>query len=475
MSEQNLPFVSEAEQTQSNATRNEAMQQVKVHPVHPGSFYIETFGCQMNEHDSETLAGMLLEMGFIQANAKQDAGLILINTCCIRDNAERKALGNMTWLKQLKNKRPELVLCVCGCMIQQPKMAQTILSQYPFFDIAFGTHAINQFPSILLKALQSKEQLLVQDENHYIAEDLPSSRTYAHKAYLTIMYGCNNYCSYCIVPSVRGRERSRDLTAILREAEGLLKDGVQEITLLGQNVNSYGNDLTDHSTFAMLLQQLDSLGVPRIRFMTSHPKDLSDALIDVIANAHHVAKHIHLPMQSGSDPILLAMNRKYTRDFYLQRVAALREAIPEIALTTDCIVGFPGETEADFQDTLSLIESVRFDSAYTFIFSPREGTRAKTMPQQVDSEVALNRITRLIALQEDISSEILSDLVGSKQVVLVDNRSKRNTNEISGKCERNITCNFVGNPLLTGQFVPVEVTEAKHNTLKAKMISSDAL
>jgi len=269
---------------------------------------------------------------------------------------------------------------------------------------------------------------------------------------------------------VRGRERSRDIDAVLREADALLRDGVSEITLLGQNVNSYGNDLDAQTSFPNLLQKLDSMGVPRIRFMTSHPKDLSDALIDVIARARRVARHIHLPVQSGSDKILSAMNRKYTGEAYLRRVWALREAIPEIALTTDCIVGFPGEDEADFQDTMSLVETVRFDSAFTFIFSPRAGTRAEILPERVDSATATDRVARLIAAQERISGEVLNGLVGTQQVVLVDDRSKRDANEISGKCERNITCNFSGDPALIGQFVPVEVTEAKHNTLRAKTL-----
>lgn len=466
MSKKEPTLVSEQERQEQLS----AMRDVQLHPNRPDVYFIETFGCQMNEHDSETIAGMLSQMGIEQAQKKEDAGIIVINTCCIRDNAERKALGNMTWLKQLKKKRPDLILCVCGCMIQQPKMAQTILSQYPFFDIAFGTHALYQFPSLLLKSLHENKQIVLQDARDLIAEELPVLRANAHKAFLTIMYGCDNYCSYCIVPYVRGRERSRGMSAILREAEALLKDGVMEITLLGQNVNSYGNDLGGGLSFALLLKALDSLGVPRIRFMTSHPKDLSDELIDAIATSQHVAKHIHLPVQSGSDKILSAMNRKYTAETYLSRVHTLRKAVPEIALTTDCIVGFPGETEKDFEDTLSLIEAIRFDSAFTFIFSPREGTKAETLSDKVDAQVARQRINRLITAQENISSEILQTLVGSKQNVLVDDYARRNAGEISGKCERNITCNFLGDASLIGKLVPVEVTEAKRNTLKAKKV-----
>ena len=458
---------------EENRERLSAMREVKAHKNRPDAYYIETYGCQMNEHDSETIAGMLNEMGIARAETKQEAGIIVINTCCIRDNAERKALGNMTWLKQLKKARPELILCVCGCMVQQPRMAQTILSQYPFFDIAFGTHMLHRFPSLLLAAMNEKKQLLMQDAWNQIAEDLPVLRTHRHKAYLSIMYGCDNFCSYCVVPYVRGRERSRAPDAILREAEALLTDGIQEITLLGQNVNSYGNDLDQYVSFPALLQALDALGLPRIRFMTSHPKDLSDQLINVIANARHVAKHIHLPVQSGSDRILSAMNRKYTAEQYLSRVDALREAVPDIALTTDCIVGFPGETEADFLETLSLVEKLRFDSAFTFIFSPREGTKAETLPGQVDEQTARDRIGRLIASQEKITDEILHGLIGSKQVVLVDDFSRRNAEEVTGKCERNITVNFPGDATLIGKFAAVEIMEAKHNTLKASVPSGE--
>lgn len=450
-------------------TQRMAMQEIQTLSKRPQTYYIETYGCQMNAHDSEAIAGMLKEMGMTAADAKEEAGLIIFNTCCIRDNAERKALGNMTWLKQLKKKRPDLVLCVCGCMMQQPQMAQIILRQYPYFDVAFGTHALHRFPTLLLRALASRKQILsMEDEPGCIAEGMPVDRLHAFKAYVTIMYGCNNYCSYCIVPYVRGRERSRDMDAIVREVEILLRDGVQEITLLGQNVNSYGNDIEGDVSFPLLLKHLDTIGVPRIRFMTSHPKDLSDDLIDTIASSTHIAAHVHLPVQSGSDAILLAMNRIYTRDVYLKRVELLRNAIPDIALTTDIIVGFPGETEKDFNDTLSLVKAVRYDSAFTFVYSPRLGTLAASMPQQVDSETSAMRIAKLISLQERITQEIYASLVGTSQVVLVEDLSRRNAGEVSGKCARNITCNLQGTEQLLGQFVPVRIIEAKHNTLKAE-------
>lgn len=456
---------------QEIAQQHDAMQEIAAFVTRPQTYHIVTYGCQMNAHDSETLAGMLASMEMVASASREEADLIIFNTCCIRDNAERKALGNMTWLKQLKKKRPELVLCVCGCMMQQPKMAQIILRQYPFFDVAFGTHNLHRFPSLLLRALETRRQVIeVKDEDGCIAEGLPVRREDPFKAFLTIMYGCNNFCSYCIVPYVRGRERSRDMDSILREAENLLSLGVQEITLLGQNVNSYGNDLSGNANFPVLLKHLDRLGVPRIRFMTSHPKDLSDELIEVMATSPHVAKHLHLPVQSGSDAILAAMNRVYTRERYLERVETLRKAIPDIALTTDLIVAFPGETEADFQDTLSLVDTVRYDSAYTFVYSPREGTRAARFDGMIDAETATNRITRLINTQEAITANIYEGLIGSKQNVLVEEVSKRNDHQVAGKCGRNITCNFEGSDDLIGTFVDVEITAAGHNTLKARRL-----
>ena len=464
MNRQTLPFVSE----EALAKERQIMQEISGLDRRPASYAIVTYGCQMNAHDSETLSGMLSAMGMTKASSNDQADLIIFNTCCIRDNAERKALGNMTWLKQLKKKRPDMVLCVCGCMMQQPKMAQIILRQYPFFDVAFGTHNLYRFPSLLLRSLETRKQVVeVTEGDGIIAEGMPILRESPIKAYLTVMYGCNNFCSYCIVPYVRGRERSRDMDAILREAEALAVDGVQEIMLLGQNVNSYGNDLAGDASFALLLRRLDSLGIPRIRFMTSHPKDLSDDLISAMAESPRVARHLHLPVQSGSDAMLSAMNRIYSRDAYLKRVQTLRQAMPDIALTTDLIVGFPGETEQDFQDTLSLVERVRYDSAFTFIFSPRDGTRAARLPDQVEAGVSSDRIARLIAAQERITAEIHDGLVGSTQRVLVEEVSRRDCHQVAGKSSRSITCNLPGDASLIGQFVDVTITAAGHNTLKA--------
>jgi len=450
--------------------QQQAIAAVSALPNRPETYCIVTYGCQMNAHDSETLSGMMEQMGMRKAE-KEQADLVLFNTCCIRDNAERKALGNMTWLKQLKNKRKDMVLCVCGCMMQQEKMAKVILKQYPFFDVAFGTHNLYRFPSLLLKTLQQRRQMIeVLQEDGHIAEGMPICRDNPFKAYLTIAYGCNNFCSYCIVPYVRGRERSRNADDILREAEQLISDGVQEIMLLGQNVNSYGKDLETGISFPQLLRKLNALGVPRIRFMTSHPKDLSDELIAALAECSHVAKHLHLPVQSGSDAILRSMSRIYDRERYLERVASLRKAVPGIALSTDLIVGFPGETEQDFQDTLSLVRQVRYDSAYTFIYSPREGTRAAEMENRIPEDVSTDRITRLIAQQEAVTAEIYQSLIGTEQKVLIEEVSRRDATQLAGKASRGVTCNFTGDPAWIGQFARVKVREAGHNTLKADFI-----
>ena len=443
--------------------------QVRFHPDRPKTYYIVTFGCQMNAHDSEKLAGMLEEMGLTAAEEKTQADLVLHNTCCIRDNAERKALGNVTWLKEIKKERPEMLIGVCGCMIQQPEMAEKVLRQYPFIDLAFGTGNLYRLPEYLLQAIENKERVIrVDQEASTVAEGLPVRRESAIKAYITIMYGCNNYCSYCIVPYVRGRERSRRSDDILREAEALAASGVKEIMLLGQNVNSYGLDSADSLSFAKLLRKVSETGVERIRFMTSHPKDLSDELIDEMAHNPVIAPHFHLPVQSGNDRILQEMNRRYTREHYLSRVRALRAAMPQIGLTTDLIVAFPGETEREFEDTLSLVKEVRYDSAYTFIYSPRKGTRAASMPGMIDPAVASERIERLIAAQERITGEILNGMRGKTESVLVEGASRRRASQLTGKTGRNINVNFNGSEDDVGRIIPVRITGAGSNTLRGE-------
>ncbi|MBQ9300818.1 MAG: tRNA (N6-isopentenyl adenosine(37)-C2)-methylthiotransferase MiaB [Clostridia bacterium] len=451
------------------ARQREFAQKVRFHPDRPKTYFIVTYGCQMNAHDSETLAGMLEDMGLTAAAEKTQADIVLHNTCCIRDNAERKALGNVTWLKEIKKDRPELLIGVCGCMIQQAEMANKLLKQYPFIDLAFGTGNLYRLPEYLLEAIENKDRVIrVDREASTVAEGLPVRRENDIKAYITVMYGCNNYCSYCIVPYVRGRERSRLSDDIVREAELLVQSGVKEIMLLGQNVNSYGLDSAEGVSFAKLLRRVSRTGIERLRFMTSHPKDLSDELIDEMACNPVIAPHLHLPVQSGNDRILREMNRRYTREHYLQRVQALRSAMPDIGLTTDLIVAFPGETEQEFQDTLSLVEEVRYDSAYTFIYSPRKGTRAADMPGKIDAAVASERIERLIAAQERITGEILSGMHGQTAQVLVEGTSRRRETQLTGKSGRNINVNFTGDASDIGKIIPIRITGAGSNTLRGE-------
>ena len=437
----------------------------------PKTYYIVTYGCQMNAHDSEKLAGMLDSMGMQPAARKEEADFVLHNTCCIRDNAERKALGNVTWLKELRREKPGLLIGVCGCMVQEPGMAEKILRQYPFIDLAFGTGNVYQLPELLLRATETRKRVVsVSPDESTLAEGLPVHRESPFQSYVTIMYGCNNYCSYCIVPYVRGRERSRRPDDILREVETLQKQGVQEIMLLGQNVNSYGNDQPDSLSFARLLRRVGETGIPRIRFMTSHPKDLSDELIAAMAETPSVMRHFHLPVQSGSNAILKEMNRRYTREAYLERLAALRAAMPDIGVTTDLIVAFPGETEQDFEDTVDLVRTARYDSAFTFIYSPRVGTRAADMPGRIAPEVATERIERLIALQEEMTAKAFEGMMGQTVHVLATGFARRDEKQLTGKCERNISVNFAGTPDQIGRIIPVKITSAGKTTLRGQQL-----
>ena len=446
------------------------MAEVSQLPQRPRSYHVVTYGCQMNAHDSEKLAGMLREMGMEEAPDREQADFVIFNTCCVRDNAERRALGNVTWLKEVRKRNPRLMIAVCGCMIQQPGMAEKILKQYRFVDLAFGTSNLHKLPELLCRALNSDRAVVEVEEEDVIAEDVPVKRLRQDAAYITIMYGCDNFCSYCIVPYVRGRERSREMEAILREAQELRDSGVKEIMLLGQNVNSYGKGLPGSPTFAQLLRELDRLDIPRIRFMTSHPKDLSDELIDVMAHSRHILPQFHLPVQSGNDEILRRMNRRYDRARYLDRVRRLREAVPGIGLTTDIIVGFPGETEEQFQDTMSLVDEVGYDSAFTFIYSPRTGTKAASMEDQIPEDVATDRIKRLIALQDKRQRDAMARFVGQEEEVLVEGLSRRSDAAVSGKGRHgvSITCPGTGEDI--GQIVRVRVTEIKNNTLMGERI-----
>ena len=455
-----------------NETPRVTIDAIKAEPRLKGKrYHIVTYGCQMNAHDSETIAGMLEQMGMTEAAAREDADFVLYNTCCVRENAERRALGNVGWLKELKKVKPELIVGVCGCMVQQDGMAQKLIKRYPFVDIAFGTHNLPELPGRFKKLLDSRERVVsVLDTDGMIAEGLPVKRAGGLMAYVTIMYGCDNFCSYCIVPYVRGRERSRLPEDILREVEQLKTEGVKEIMLLGQNVNSYAGGGID---FAELLRRVDDIGIERVRFMTSHPKDLSDRLIDVMANSKHICHQLHLPVQHGSNRVLSAMNRCYTREHYLGVVKRLRDAMPDIGLTTDLIVGFPGETEEDFNQTIDLVRQVRYDSAYTFIYSPRQGTVAAEMPNQVDEETAKRRIHELIAVQEQITAETYAAQVGHVENVLCEGVSARSERQITGRTQRGITVNFDGSADMVGSVVPVMITGAGHNTLKGKIAPAE--
>ena len=462
--------VTEAEQ----ALQRDYMDQVRALPHRPQSYHVVTYGCQMNAHDSEKLAGLLREMGMTEAPTREEADLVLFNTCCVRDNAERRALGNVTWLKELKRDKPELLIGVCGCMIQQPGMAEKILKQYKFIDLAFGTANLHRLPQLLYEELTTHRRVVEVDQGEdVIAEGLPVKRLRPDHAYITIMYGCDNFCSYCIVPYVRGRERSRDMDAIVREAEELYRGGVKEIMLLGQNVNSYGKGLPGEPTFAQLLRRLDAIGIPRIRFMTSHPKDLSDELIAAMGTCKHVCPQFHLPVQSGSDEILKAMNRHYDRASYLDKVEKLRRAVPGIGLTTDIIVGFPGETEAQFEDTLSLVRQVGYDSAFTFIYSPRPGTKAAKMTDQVPADVAQARLERLLKAQEAAQAEAQKRFLGMEEEVLVESLSRRSDKAVSGKGLHGVSVTFPGTEADIGQIVRVRITECANNTLRGERIEKE--
>ena len=429
----------------------------------PGKkYHIVTLGCQMNVRDSETIAGMLEEMGIREAETKEDADLVLYNTCCVRENAENRALGNVIWLKELKKQKPELLICVGGCMMQEAGVAERLKANYPFIDLIFGTHNLHKFPELLFRVLNEKRPVVeVENGDGVIAEGLPVRRTGKVSAFINVMFGCNTFCSYCIVPYVRGRERSRAMADVLDEASRLMDEGVQEITLLGQNVNSYQG-----GAFAALLRRLDEMGVPRIRFMTSHPKDLSDELIEAYASLTHLCAQLHLPVQAGSDRILGLMNRGSTREKYLNLVERLRAASPRIGLTSDLIVGFPGETEEEFEETLSLVRLARFDAAFTFIYSPRPGTRAADMADDTPMAEKTRRIERLIALQGELTAEALKAQVGSTQTVLVEGESARNPGWVSGKTGRGHMVNFPGNQDLIGRMVEVTILSAGRNTLR---------
>lgn len=426
-------------------------------------FVTLTFGCQMNFHDSEKLAAMLQQMNYLETEEKEKADLIIVNTCCVRENAELKVYGNLGELKHLKEKNPDLILAVCGCMMQQKHVVEKIRKSYPFVDLVFGTHNLHRFPELLANA-QCMEGLLVEvwDNEEAITEDLPVERRYSSKAFVNIMYGCNNFCSYCIVPYTRGRERSREPEKIVEEIRELAAHGTLEVTLLGQNVNSYGKTLENEMDFADLLVLINEIpGIERIRFMTSHPADFSHKLMDAMAHLDKVCNHIHLPVQAGNNKVLKEMNRKYTREVYLDKVKRLKEKIPGIAITTDIIVGFPGETDEDFEDTLDLVREVGYDSAFTFLYSIRTGTPAAKMENQVAEEDKMRRFRKLVDTVNQVGLNNNLMVIGQTLPVLVEGPSKNNPNRLTGRTETHKLVNFEGRQEWIGTIVPVTITDAK--------------
>ncbi|HEX3030368.1 MAG TPA: tRNA (N6-isopentenyl adenosine(37)-C2)-methylthiotransferase MiaB, partial [Clostridia bacterium] len=423
------------------------------------NYVLNTFGCQMNENDSERLAGMLADMSYIESDKNNEADLIIFNTCCVRENAELKVYGHLGALKKLKEEKPDLIIAVCGCMMQQPEVVEYIKKKYRHVDLIFGTHNLYKFPQLLHEALNTEKNIIdVWEHEGLIAEGISIERKYGLKSLVTVMYGCNNFCSYCIVPYVRGRERSRSIEDISKEIMDLGQHGSKEIMLLGQNVNSYGKDLGDESSFAGLLHEVDKIdGIERIRFMTSHPKDLSDELIAAIRDCKKVCNHLHLPIQSGSTKILNEMNRKYTKEYYLGLIDKVKTSIPGISLTTDIIVGFPGETDEDFEETIDVLEKVRFDSAYTFLYSKRTGTPAAKREDQVSEEDKKKRFQKLLDVQNTISKEINDKLVGAEFEVLVEGLSKNSTSTYTGRTSSNKIVNFKGSEDMIGKLLTVKI------------------
>lgn len=437
----------------------------------PATACVMTYGCQQNENDSEHLKGMLCEMGCELTEKPDAADILVINTCAVRENAEQKVFGVVGALKHAKAKRPDMVLAMCGCMAQQGHVAERIRASYPQVDLLFGTHALYRFPQLLYKALSGREHVFdTKDEDGRIAESLPVRRDSSYKAWLSVMSGCNNFCTYCVVPYVRGRERSRRFEDVLDEARSLVDKGYREITLLGQNVNSYGKDLGSERDFADLITAIGELpGDFLIRFTTSHPKDMSLKLIDAMAACPKAAKHLHLPFQSGSDEVLRRMNRGYTRDIYLERVAYAKRKIPGLALTSDVIVGFPGETESDFEDTLSLIRTVEFDNLFTFLYSKREGTPAARMDDPLPHADKLQRFNRLLEVQNAISLRKNEALVGKTLRVLCEGPSRTDKSVLTGHTEGNKVVNFTGKAV-EGQFVRVRIDKAQTWTLTGTVV-----
>jgi tRNA-2-methylthio-N6-dimethylallyladenosine synthase len=423
---------------------------------------ITTFGCQMNARDSEKLVGILERIGYVEV-PDENADFVIYNTCTVRENANLRVYGRLGYLHSLKKKNPHMMIGLCGCMMQEPQVVEKLKKSYSFVNLIFGTHNIYKFAELVVSSLLSDRMIIdIWKDTDKIVEDLPVERKYPFKSGVNIMFGCNNFCSYCIVPYVRGRERSRNPKDIVREIERLVKDGVVEVMLLGQNVNSYGKNLDEPMTFAQLLTEIEKIeGLKRIRFMTSHPKDLSDELIEVMKNSKKICKHLHLPLQSGSSDILQKMNRRYDKEKYLNLVEKIRTAIPDISLTTDIIVGFPGETEEDFLETVDVVKKVRYDSAFTFIYSKRTGTPAAVMENQVSEDVVKDRFNRLLETVQTIGREMSARDTGKVMEVLVEEQNSQDKHLMTGRLSNNLLVHFEGDTSLIGQLCQVRLDECR--------------
>lgn len=429
---------------------------------HQPAFFIQNAGCQMNSLQTETVAGIVKKMGYEEVSREEDADVVIYNTCTVRENANLKIYGHLGHLKSIKKHKKEMKIVLFGCMMQEPEVIEKIHKDYSFVHLVFGTHNFHKFPELFYRSLNTEGQIIdVWKESDEIVEGMPADRKYSFKTGVNIMFGCNNFCSYCIVPYVRGREKSREPEAILQEIRELVADGVTEVMLLGQNVNSYGKTLENPITFAQLLQQVEEIeGLKRIRFMTSHPKDLSDELIETMAKSKKVCHHLHLPMQSGSSRILKIMNRRYDKEKYLELVQKIRTAIPDISLTTDIIVGFPGETEEDFRDTLDVVDKCDFDTAFTFIYSKRSGTPAAKMENQIPEDVVKDRFDRLLSLVQEKGRQASSRFQGTVQEILVEEESKEK-GIYTGRTEYNLLVHFPGCRDLLGKYVKVRLDTCK--------------
>lgn len=434
-------------------------------------FHIRTYGCQMNEHDTEVMAGLLTDMGYQITEETKDADVVLLNTCAIRENAENKVFGEIGHLKPLKLENPDLIIGVCGCMSQEESVVNRILQKHPFIDMIFGTHNIHRLPQLLKEAMFSKEMVVeVWSKEGDIIENLPKVRKGNIKAWVNIMYGCDKFCTYCIVPYTRGKERSRLPADVIQEVRQLAAQGYQEVTLLGQNVNAYGKDLEFEYGLGELLDEMRKIDIPRVRFTTSHPRDFDDHLIEVLAQGGNLLDHIHLPVQSGSSDVLRVMARRYTRESYLELVGKIRKAMPNATLTTDIIVGFPNETDEQFEETMTLMREVGFEGAYTFIYSPREGTPAARWEDNIPMEVKKERLQRLNKLVNEQAKHAMIQYEGKIVDVLVEGESKKNPDVLSGYTERNKLVNFKAPKSLIGKIVPVKIMEARTWSLNGELL-----